>query len=172
MAKKNGSKIEKKGSNLFVNDDGRKIILRLASIDNSTIISGVSFTLSSVALEALKEKFSKEFPDGKWERKKDGKIKRQWIEGVSLVIHLNNITETMIESGAIVVLKSIDVKTVINDPQNRLSAQEKQMMLNLTVSSMPTSQVVISVTDRAIEKFLSEQSEMKKHEQQKQQLNF
>ena len=46
------------------------------------------------------------------------------------------------------------------------------MMLNLTVSSMPTSQVVISVTDRAIEKFLSEQSEMKKHEQQKQQLNF
>ena len=111
LAKKNGSKIEKKGSNLFVNDDGRKIILRLASIDNSTIISGVSFTLSSVALEALKEKYSKEFPDGKWERKKDGKINRQWIEGVSLVIHLNNITETMIESGAIVVLKSIDVKT-------------------------------------------------------------
>ena len=172
LAKKNGSKIEKKGSNLFVNDDGRKIILRLASIDNSTIISGVSFTLSSVALEALKEKYSKEFPDGKWERKKDGKINRQWIEGVYLVIHLNNITETMIESGAIVVLKSIDVKTVINDPLNRLSAQEKQMMLNLTVSSMPTSQVVISVTDRAIEKFLSEQSEMKKHEQQKQQLNF
>ena len=172
LAKKNGSKIEKKGSNLFVNDDGRKIILRLASIDNSTIISGVSFTLSSVALEALKEKYSKEFPDGKWERKKDGKINRQWIEGVSLVIHLNNITETMIESGAIVVLKSIDVKTVINDPLNRLSAQEKQMVLNLTVSSMPTSQVVISVTDRAIEKFLSEQSEMKKHEQQKQQLNF
>ena len=103
---------------------------------------------------------------------KDGKINRQWIEGVYLVIHLNNITETMIESGAIVVLKSIDVKTVINDPLNRLSAQEKQMMLNLTVSSMPTSQVVISVTDRAIEKFLSEQSEMKKHEQQKQQLNF
>lgn len=76
------------------------------------------------------------------------------------------------KTGKLEVLKSIDVKTVINDPLNRLSAQEKQMMLNLTVSSMPTSQVVISVTDRAIEKFLSEQSEMKKHEQQKQQLNF